>query len=117
MPLTMRPSPFQPPDTEVNRCSHPIVRFFDKVTYDPATRCWEWTGYVAPNGYGQLGDASQLHYAHRWAYEYFVNAIPDGLHIDHLCRNRRCVNPDHLEAVTQRENNQRSWDARKETTR
>jgi hypothetical protein len=43
-------------------------------------------------------------YAHRWSYEHFVGPIPEGLHIDHLCRVRRCVNPDHLEPVTPKEN-------------
>lgn len=64
--------------------------------------CWLWLGYVGiRNGYGSFG-AGKL--AHRVAYEAFVGAIPPGLQIDHLCKVRRCVNPDHLEAVTQREN-------------
>ena len=65
-------------------------------------------------GYGQfeLGGGSRQKrnrtYAHRFAYEQAKGAIPDGLEIDHLCRNRRCVNPDHLEAVTHQENQRRS---------
>lgn len=67
-------------------------------------QCWEWKGYVGPNGYGRLiwchrHDRKMLH-AHRVAYELMVGPIPDGLQIDHLCRNRRCVNPNHLEPVT-----------------
>ena len=70
--------------------------------------CWEWTGARSSTGYGviQRGGVGpkKLLFAHRLAYEFYVGPIPDGLHIDHLCRNRGCVRPDHLEAVTVREN-------------
>lgn len=66
--------------------------------------CWRWNGPHHRLGYAQL--AGQ--YAHRFAYEYYKGAIPDGLDIDHLCRVRDCVNPDHLEAVTHAENMRRS---------
>lgn len=64
--------------------------------------------YVAPDGYGRFSmkpKPPQL--AHRVAHELLIGPIPNGLHVDHLCRVRHCVNPDHLEAVTQRENNLR----------
>lgn len=68
------------------------------------TGCWEWTGYTV-QGYGviYIGNSGRS-MTHRLAYEILVGPIPDGLQIDHLCRNRSCHNPDHLEPVTQREN-------------
>lgn len=61
--------------------------------------CWFW---LAPlhNGYGKFWTGERNEMAHRFAYELLVGPIPDGLTIDHLCRNRSCVNPDHLEPVT-----------------
>lgn len=66
--------------------------------------CWEWTGAVTWSGYGQIKSGAKIVYAHRHMYELLVGPIPDGLQIDHLCRNRVCVNPSHLEPVTNREN-------------
>src|SRR3990167_8003727 len=73
------------------------------------TGCWEWTGAIIQNGYGQLKGASdRVEYSHRVAYQLFYGEIPEGLTIDHLCRNRKCVNPLHLEAVSNQENILRS---------
>lgn len=67
--------------------------------------CWEWTGSKNPKGYGQFYPTQKpMVYAHRWGYEYFVGPIPEGMDLDHLCRNPSCVNPHHLEPVTRREN-------------
>ncbi len=71
--------------------------------------CWEWTGKIAKDtGYGHhvtcCNAKHKHHLAHRYSYELYVGKIPEGLCIDHLCRNRKCVNPQHLEPVTMREN-------------
>lgn len=71
--------------------------------------CWEWIGALNSRGYSSVGNgkgSSVL--AHRLAYEIIVGPIPDGLTIDHLCRNKPCVNTDHLEPVTVAENNRRA---------
>lgn len=84
-------------------------RFFAKV--DATGPCWQWTGGVNENGYGRFtrapGHPDRLVFAHRWAWQYLVGPIPDGLTLDHLCRNTVCVNPDHLEPVTRAENSSR----------
>jgi hypothetical protein len=81
-------------------------RFFAKVKQ--AGECWEWTGARGPTGYGYFnsGDNTPT-VAHRWCYEFMVGPIPDGLHLDHLCRNEPCVNPAHLDPVTPAVNLQR----------
>lgn len=64
------------------------------------TGCWLWTASGLPGGYGRFGVDGRLWLAHRWSYEHFVGKIPEGLEIDHLCKQRRCCNPSHLEPVT-----------------
>lgn len=74
---------------------------------DKTATCWFWTGPVDRHGYGRIsegGGGGRLRFAHRVSYEIHVGTIPTGLVIDHLCRNRRCVNPAHLEPVTVGEN-------------
>ena len=68
------------------------------------TGCWEWQLYLTPQGYGRWNYRGRNGFAHRIVYELLTNPIPDGLELDHLCRNHACVNPEHLEMVTHREN-------------
>lgn len=84
-------------------------RFWEKVDVGHPLGCWLWTGASGQWGYGRFNKGSRTYTAsHRYAYEVLIGPIPDGLTLDHLCRNPPCVNPDHLEPVTQRENSLRS---------
>ena len=82
-------------------------RFWPKVDRDGPNGCWSWLGARDQKGYGQIqrgGRGGGRVRAHQVAYELVVGPVPDGLQLDHLCRNPNCVNPAHLEPVTGREN-------------
>jgi hypothetical protein len=92
----------------------PEERFWAKV--DKSGECWLWTAQTHSGyGYFNVGHEHKVR-AHRWSYERFVGPIPDGLTLDHLCHNRACVRPDHLEPVTVQENLRRSMDRRRSAT-
>lgn len=74
--------------------------FFTKA--DLGKDCWNWNGSMYANGYGKIGKAGYM--AHRVAYELTKGSVPEDMALDHLCRNRKCINPDHLEIVTLVEN-------------
>ena len=81
-------------------------RFAEKYVIDPVSACWVWTAALR-NGYGVIGlgrKGDGIARAHRLSYEWARGPIPPGLVLDHLCRNPACVNPDHLEAVTDQVN-------------
>jgi hypothetical protein len=97
---------------ESTRCIHcaikptrlPIERFLKKIRVSNSG-CWEWMGGLDKKGYGHFAETHRKSVmAHRFSYKWFRGEIPIGLHLDHLCRNPKCVNPDHLEAVTIKEN-------------
>lgn len=88
-------------------------RFWEKVEVN-SHGCWFWTAHVSPSGYGRFSVDGRTAYAHRVAYELAVGQIPVGLQIDHLCSNKRCVRPDHLEVVTNAENTRRAAVRRRE---
>lgn len=83
---------------------HDEQRFWGKVHRRAADECWPWLASLDHSGYGRFWNGERQIMAHRVAYQLLVGPIPDGLVIDHLCKVRHCMNPAHLEPVTQGEN-------------
>ncbi len=77
-----------------------FARFRSKVAPAGPTGCWQWTAARGRDGYGRFRLGHRMVLAHRFAFEAIRGPIPDGLELDHLCRDRGCVNPEHLEPVT-----------------
>lgn len=82
--------------------SDPQARFWLKV--NKTAGCWLWLAQVTAEGYGHFKLDGRMRRAHRLSYEWLRESIPEGLHLDHLCRVRHCVNPWHLEAVAPKVN-------------
>lgn len=92
-----------------------VSRFWEKV--DKTGECWVWTASKRGQGYGQcsLGGGKQG-YAHRFSYELHFGSVPNGLYIDHICHNKLCVRPDHLQAVTPQGNMENRAGATKDSS-
>lgn len=86
---------------------------WDRVEVNGPSDCWPWVGTIKENGYGTINFKGTGHHAHRLMYETLVAAIPDDREIDHICRNRACVNPRHLQTVTHTENLMLAWRRRR----
>lgn len=90
-----------------SRNPNPLLRFQERIIKHE-TSCWFWQARLNAQGYTVFKVNGKIVHVHRWAYETFKGPIPEGLVVDHLCTNRSCVNPDHLEAITVKENNIRA---------
>lgn len=92
--------------TAIKRMRGPALeRFTHMYAVNEANGCWEWRGVLDKRGYGRFIDENgSADMAHRWSYKHFVGAIPENLVVHHKCFNPKCVNPDHLEPATHREN-------------
>lgn len=90
-----------------HRWPTPVERMWAQLVVGGEDECWEWSGGLS-DGYGYFRVGNRKTYIHRLAWETLRGPIPEGLHIDHLCRNTRCANPAHLEPVTAAENSRRA---------
>lgn len=79
-------------------------RFWSRVTKTES--CWNWTGTKSDSGYGLISINGTVNRAHRLAWELLVGPIPEGIHIDHRCMNKSCVNPEHLRHATHKQNSE-----------
>lgn len=105
----------------IRRTGHPegrmwIGRKLAKIDRRGPDECWLWTGARTSGGYGSVGHNRRHMSAHVLAYEHWVGPVPEGQVLDHLCRNRACCNPAHLEPVTTSENARRTTPFRQPRT-
>lgn len=83
---------------------NPLTRFWGRVTCADDNDCWKLRGSLSGGGYGHFWNGERRMPAHRFIYEHLYGSVPEGFELDHLCRNRWCVNPAHLQVVTHSEN-------------
>lgn len=100
--MSRRPNPFIT-DEEKMAYLFPRILVSEELFYE-GTPCWIWQKCLAGGGYGQFSALNKRMFAHREFYKLLVGEVPRGMQLDHLCRNRACCSPWHLEAVTQQEN-------------
>lgn len=89
-----------------------VQTIIDRVVVDAETGCWIWQGAITPDGYGKVSFNNRFQTVHLLLYRELVGPVPEGLELDHKCRNRSCANPAHLEPVTNVENHRRSPQAK-----
>lgn len=82
----------------------PLERFMEKVDRHHPSGCWIWTGGKQTSGYGGFWDGQRDERAHRFSFRMFCGEIPAGFHVHHVCCNPSCVNPEHLQTMTRRDN-------------
>lgn len=90
--------------TRHTQAKTPMGKLFENTIIDPETGCYEWQRGVSSYGYGRIRLGDRRTFAHVLAYETLIGSVPEGWDIDHLCRNAKCWNVDHLEAVPHRIN-------------
>lgn len=93
-----------------------ILRFQKYIELDILSGCWLWKGCITKKGYGLFKFNNVSLGAHRFSYQYWNGDIPKQLQIDHLCRTRNCVNPEHLEVISIKENIRRGISYNQELT-
>lgn len=86
----------------------PLEKLWEFTVVNTETNCWEWQRGLSDYGYGRVRLGHRRAFAHVIGWEQMRGPVPEGLELDHLCRNSRCWNPDHLEPVTHQENMRRS---------
>lgn len=98
------PRPSQPLLRKPTKASPSDLDLFRSLVVEDEQGCWNWIGPLHPSGYGRFNVNGVAHLAHRWAYETLIRSIPAPLVVDHLCRNRQCCRPAHLDIVDTRTN-------------
>jgi len=81
-----------------------LKRFYSKIKFNEETWCWDWVGTTLQRGYGHFKLKRKIWRSHRLSYLIHKGDLIEGLTLNHLCRNRKCCNPDHLEQITSKEN-------------